>query len=146
MMDIVNAQLQELAQIIRDSRPLLGVLFIDEERFYVCTTKIKKSSPSLFGNLRSQSCNLLMQLEELVEKGQCRLFGKVSIDSKSYNALTSALATAIKNEQHLAETPEEQEAASELIRAAQLQAANILTKAEQEAQRIINDAKRHVSS
>lgn len=144
-MENLNSLLQELVQIIQDSKPFLGTRFIDEERFYVCTFRLKKIVPQLFDNPRCQSTELLKQLEMLIEKdGKGRFWGKVTIDTKAYESLFSALLSAVEKEQELIKASP-QEPSDEVIRDAKTEAQTIIAEAKREAQRIIDNAKREIS-
>jgi hypothetical protein len=131
----LDALLQELMQIPQDSKSLLGLRFIDEERLYVCTTRIKKSSPNLFGTRGHESPRLLEAIETLVENSKCRLLGKAAIDTKVYQERASALAASVHRERNAPGAPQEPAQADAVIRDAEQQA-------KQEAHNII-EAARH---
>lgn len=139
---IMSELLQELQRTIDEGKPVWGGLIsIDEERFYVATTKIRKSLPaSAQANPDNESRRALDALEWFVEKqGAARLFGKVCIRRSGFAPLLQNLVAAVENE-NLQDVPQPA-TPSDIIAAAQQEAQRIIAEAQREAERIHEEAR-----
>ncbi len=156
----VQNAINEVRAVINSGRPLiLGKVFIDEQAFYIGTSRLKKSLPEAWGQMatvrRSKSENFISlvqidELEMLVENGKLHIFGGVLIDEQAcLQKLESVQAALIKDiaeaqewsTTHLAPITQPTPATTD-VQAAQTEAERIIAEAKLEAARIVEEARR----
>jgi hypothetical protein len=143
--DVQNA-IDDIRAVIDSGRPLImGKVFIDEQAFYIGTSRLKKSLPESWGQMatvrrsNAENFNSLVQIDELemiAERGKFHVFGKVLVDEQAcLQKLESVQAALIKD---IAE--------AQAWSAAQTEAERIIAEAKIEAERIKEEARRQSES
>ena len=139
----MNEHIAALRQILADSKPLWGGrIFIDEERFYIATVSLRKMlpatlslSPRLFNGPDALSC--IDALDAVIERGHCRLFGKVLVSPAEIEPLIQQLEAALSTPARFQPTNLPRlDVYSPSIETAKLEAARIIEEAHREADAI----------
>ena len=129
--------IHQLEAAIRDGRAWWGGRrVIDEEAFYVATTKIRRSLPAT----ALRSLVALDALEKVVEESEGRFFGKVVVkESACHDKIVEVARCCVAEQALIAASPTATDATDQaefIIAEAQAQAAQIIAQAHQEAESI----------
>jgi hypothetical protein len=161
--DVQNA-IDDIRAVIDSGRPLImGKVFIDEQAFYIGTSRLKKSLPESWGQMatvrrsNAENFNSLVQIDELemiAERGKFHVFGKVLVDEQAcLQKLESVQAALIKDiaeaqawsAAHPAPVTQPAPATTD-VQVAQTEAERIIAEAKIEAERIKEEARRQSES
>ncbi|HEX8237217.1 MAG TPA: hypothetical protein VF600_14760 [Abditibacteriaceae bacterium] len=150
----VQAAIDEIRTVINSGKTFLNGAFIDEQAFFIATSRLKKILPNELRILarvekdmkRTLDClTQIDNLEILAETGKAHVFGKVWINQQvclqQLEALKAALIRDLRQaEEWVASHPSRAESE---VQAAQTEAERIIEDAKREAARILGEAKRN---
>lgn len=145
----IQARVDEVKSVINAGRPFLGGAFIDEQAFFIGTTRLKKALPEVLIGVEHAARGTinvigpLDELEAMIVNGKGHMFGKVSVDKqaclKQIANVEAALHADLKQFEQLPPTPETED--ERIVAQASSEAARVLDEARQEAQRILKEAR-----
>jgi hypothetical protein len=149
----VQAAIDEIRAVIHAGRTFMVKVFIDEQAFFIATSKLKKSLPEAWGQMatarRPTGCSVasldaIDNLEMLIESGKLHIFGGVLVDKQTcllqIEGVETALAKDIAEAQTLSVS--HPSPATTDVQSARTEAERIIAEAKREAARIVEEAKR----
>ncbi len=149
----IQARIDEVKNVIDAGRPFLGGLYLDEQAFFVATTRLRKALPDAMkaaegkthGAISVLSC--IDDLERMIETGNLHTFGKVLVRDrqeclKQIDNMEAALDAGLKLSEHWQPV---QETGEGVVAEARLEAARIVDEAQREAERILKEARERAS-
>lgn len=147
----VQSAINEIRTIINSGSSFLNGTFMDEQAFFIGTSKLKKSLPDELKTwARAErdmkrsvnSLNQIDNLEMLAENGKAHVLGKVWVDKQAclqqLKNVEDSLAKDITEAQHWSAT---QSPAAVELQNARTEAERIIEDAKREAARIVEEAK-----
>ena len=162
--------IDSLGELIKNGKYLVfDKVFIDEQAFFIQTSKLKKALPEVLKKaeriVRDRAkasipsdepalnvVRLIDELEQLVEHGKYHVFDKVLVDQQAFLALLAKLKQAVPRDlanvqvtlRNYSEATEPLAAtARPLLDQAHVEAQRIIQEAQREARRIVAEARRN---
>ena len=153
----VQSAIDEIRTVINAGRLFLNGAFVDEQAFFIGTSKLKKSLPEAWVQLAAAERNekrsldslmLIDELEMLIESGKAHVFGKVWINQQPCLEQLNKVEASLRQDLIRAQAWSASNPAPAItdVQVAQTEAARIIAEAKLEAERIKEEARQQRES